>query len=157
LGADVLMMMFVVFRYVFYVTLRYVTFVLLLLLTTYATIGLTHLLSSIHPSIHDITQVDITVQFKPLADASSDLTYELQWKEVQQSWDTHKKSVAVNMTTKTNQEAVATPLNPGATYCVRLVCLSNGEALGEASHEIVVDTEQVGCTPTPDKSCCVVL
>jgi hypothetical protein len=51
----------------------------------------------------------------------------------------------------------ATDLDPGTTYCVRLSCVSGGGELGEASRELVVDTEQVGCTPTPKKSCCVIL
>mmetsp|Transcript_3520 Transcript_3520/g.5888 ORF Transcript_3520/g.5888 Transcript_3520/m.5888 type:complete len:116 (+) Transcript_3520:193-540(+) len=101
------------------------------------------------------TEVDITVQFKPLLDTS--LEYELQWKQVQENWQDHGKTAAIDASSGSgSQEAVATPLNPGETYCVRLVC-KNNQTTGEASKEMVVDTEQVGCTPTPDKSCCVVL
>mmetsp|Transcript_7655 Transcript_7655/g.11707 ORF Transcript_7655/g.11707 Transcript_7655/m.11707 type:complete len:112 (-) Transcript_7655:1338-1673(-) len=96
------------------------------------------------------TEVDITVSFKPLE--GQDMKYELQWKEVQASWDEHMKSSFV----ESPSEAVATNLEPGTTYCVRLVCV-DGDSKGEPSKEVIVDTEQVGCTPTADKkACCVV-
>jgi len=80
------------------------------------------------------------------------LKYELQWKEVHASWEEHKKFTMVESPT----EAVATNLEPGTTYCVRLVCVS-GDSKGEPSKEVIVDTEQIGCTPKPDKkACCVV-
>jgi hypothetical protein len=28
---------------------------------------------------------------------------------------------------------------------------------GEAGPELILDTEQVGCTPTPNKKCCIVM
>ena len=96
---------------------------------------------SLTPPAFSCLQVDITVQFKP----NDDSTYELQWKLYNES--EYTKSVAV----VTPEEVVATPLEPGQTYCVRLV-----GAGGEASKELIVDTEQLGCTPDK-KSCCVIL
>jgi hypothetical protein len=57
-----------------------------------------------------------------------------------------------------SSEAIATPLLPGQTYCLRLVCIqSDGEIIGDPSNELVCDTDQVGCTPTETKSCCTIL
>ena len=97
--------------------------------------------------------MDITVQFKPLSDTS--ISYVLEWKDVHES--SYSKSAQVSVSTTATTQAVATPLEPGRTYCVRLVCQKDGVAVGEPSKELICDTEQVGCTPTDKKSCCVVL
>lgn len=49
----------------------------------------------------------------------------------------------------------AVDLTPGTTYCIRCRCISNG-ATGEPGKELIIDTEQVGCTPKADKSCCII-
>jgi hypothetical protein len=41
-------------------------------------------------------------------------------------------------------------LNPGMTYCVRLVC--EGKDPGP---ELIIDTEQVGCTPKSSCNCAI--
>jgi len=46
-------------------------------------------------------------------------------------------------------------LNPGATYCVRLVPIDSEGEKGEPSPELIVDTEAVGCTPKQE-SCCAI-
>ena len=99
-------------------------------------------------------QVDITVQFKPLSDTS--VSYELQWKQIHEPEYIKSISVSAADPTATVVQAIATPLEPGQTYCVRLKCQQDG-VLGEPSQELICDTEQVGCTPTDQKSCCVVL
>jgi hypothetical protein len=52
-------------------------------------------------------------------------------------------------------KAEAEPLEPGKTYCVRLLYKDARGEPGSAGPELIVDTEQVGCTPA-QKSCCVV-
>jgi hypothetical protein len=91
------------------------------------------------------------VNFKAL---SGHGTYELQWKEIQAPWEAAGSTV-VNGNGKT--KAVASPLTPGTTYCLRLVVLSGDKASkGQPGPELIIDTEQVGCTPKADKGCCII-
>jgi hypothetical protein len=108
-------------------------------------------------------QTSITVQFQPLENAGSGASYVLQWKEYPDSWDggasesATSTSAAVAPASLAKMEAA--PLKPGTTYCVRLVLRSGGEEQGSdgpPSADLVVDTEQVGCTPQ-QKSCCALL
>ena len=89
------------------------------------------------------TQTSIAVKFEP---SGSD-AYTLQWKRHEQPWGAAQSKSLASGTTK----AEAVDLDPGTTYCIRLL---NG---GEAGPELILDTEQVGCTPTPNKKCCVVM
>jgi hypothetical protein len=89
------------------------------------------------------------VEFKP---ASGITDYELQWKEYPAKWDTPavgSKAVTANKKTKVE----ATNLQPGSTYCVRLRCAS----MDNPGPELIVDTEQVGCTPKSKKGGCIIL
>ena len=52
-------------------------------------------------------------------------------------------------TTKTQ----AIDLEPGTTYCIRLIHKDGTEAPGP---ELILDTEQVGCTPKASNSCCTI-
>jgi hypothetical protein len=78
----------------------------------------------------------------------------LQWKEVQAPWEAaESKTTPANEKTK----AVATNLNPGTSYCIRLLVVGgSGNNKGEPGKELIIDTEQVGCTPKAEKSCCVI-
>lgn len=49
----------------------------------------------------------------------------------------------------------ASDLNPGMTYCVRVHCVNNS-VKGEPGPDLIIDTEQVGCTPKSERSCCIV-
>jgi hypothetical protein len=92
-------------------------------------------------------QVDITVRFKP----DPSLSYQLQWKQIQELEFSHTMKIRPG-----SSEGIATPLLPGHTYCLRLVCIqSDGTIIGEPSPELVCDTDQVGCTPET-KSCCTI-
>jgi hypothetical protein len=95
----------------------------------------------------------------------SGASYVLQWKEHPDSWEGGASeatksadggSAPAASSPLTKMEAA--PLKPGTTYCVRLVIRSKegGAADGSPSAELVVDTEQVGCTPQ-QKSCCALL
>jgi len=97
-------------------------------------------------------QTCITVQFTPVAGVN----YQLQWKEAPATWENDSKSMAVNSNGDAALLKVETdqPLQPGTTYCLRLADASDN---GKFGPELVVDTEQVGCTPKADKSCCVIV
>ena len=102
-------------------------------------------------------QTEITVEFKPLVEPG--VVYKLQWKNHAQDWlsaagNEKKVTPGGNMTTK----AIATNLEPGNTYCVRLVVVDSatGAEKGPPGKELVLDTEQVGCTPKT-KGGCVIL
>jgi hypothetical protein len=92
-------------------------------------------------------QTSISVEFRP---TDSQSTYVLQWKEHPQSWDTAKSMELLAGAVK----AEAEDLQPGTTYCIRLASKDGGQQPGP---ELIIDTEQVGCTPKADKSCCVIL
>lgn len=104
-------------------------------------------------SISTCRQTDITVQFTPVAGCTN---YELSWKEHAAPWESASSTRVVAAGGKTKVSAEG--LEPGTTYCVRLsaIDLASG-AKGEPGKELVLDTEQVGCTPTDSKSCCTIL
>jgi len=91
------------------------------------------------------------VQFKAEAGHSS---YELQWKEVQQPWESAGGNVSSVQGTSGKTKAVATNLNPGTSYCIRLVVVGGDKSKGQPGPELIIDTEQVGCTPK-QKSCLI--
>ena len=101
------------------------------------------------PTYYVYHQTTIAVEFKP---SSSTNDYKLEWKRVEQKQWTGAASTQVKAGSgggkKTKAEAY--DLEPGSTYCVRLV------ADGEPGPELVIDTEQVGCTPKAEKSCCII-
>jgi hypothetical protein len=96
-----------------------------------------------------ILQTTLSVEFTPV-DANT--TYMLQWKVYPVAWDSASlvSQMELNPGTK---KAQATDLEPGTTYCIRLV---DKGGLQQPGPELVLDTEQVGCTPKANKSCCIV-
>jgi hypothetical protein len=90
------------------------------------------------------------VEFKPNASITQ---YELQWKDIAQKWDSCSSNVTAASAASKKCKAEATDLNPGMTYCVRLVCISASGAKGEPGPELIIDTEQVGCTPKSGGPC----
>jgi hypothetical protein len=102
------------------------------------------------------SKTEITVEFKPLVEPG--VAYKLQWKNYAQDWlsaagNEKKVTPGGNLTTK----AIATNLEPGQTYCVRLVVIDSatGVEKGPPGKELVLDTEQVGCTPKTSKGCVI--
>jgi hypothetical protein len=86
------------------------------------------------------------------------LSYVLQWKEYPDSWDGCASQKAEGAAPAAAKIEIA-PLNPGSTYCVRLALAVAATPPGEVAStgpEMVVDTEQVSCTPQ-QKGCCAVL
>lgn len=69
-----------------------------------------------------ILQTTISVEFKPVSSIS---TYELQYKSVEQPWST-LKSMTVPHSSGNKGKAEAHDLQPGTTYCLRLVCVQGG-------------------------------
>mmetsp|Transcript_19421 Transcript_19421/g.36245 ORF Transcript_19421/g.36245 Transcript_19421/m.36245 type:complete len:115 (+) Transcript_19421:121-465(+) len=101
----------------------------------------------------EAAETTISVQFKPL---SSIVKYELQWKEVEKEWTNPSGSTTVSATNgQGNIKAEINDLNPGMTYCIRAVCL-NSSSKGAPGPDLIIDTEQVGCTPKAEKSCCTI-
>ena len=86
------------------------------------------------------------MEFKPLTSVAD---YELQWKEYPQKWET-AGSKSFSAKSKKKIKVEATNLNPGMTYCVRLTCPET-----DPGPELIIDTEQVGCTPK--SSFCAIL
>ena len=107
-------------------------------------------------SSHTRLQTDITVEFTP---AEGCTQYELSWKEYPAPWGAATGSTMVTAATgSTKTQVAAEGLEPGTTYCVRLTAVDpHSGAKGTPGKELVLDTEQVGCTPTDRKSCCVIL
>uniref|UniRef100_A0A7S2R1G5 Fibronectin type-III domain-containing protein n=1 Tax=Eucampia antarctica TaxID=49252 RepID=A0A7S2R1G5_9STRA len=97
------------------------------------------------PTLVEATETVISVDFSPEASVQK---YELKWKDyAAQSWD----SKQVEFTTSDGKINVeVTNLNPGTTYCLKLV--AEGK---EEGPELIVDTETIGCTPK-QKTCCTV-
>jgi len=91
------------------------------------------------------------VEFQPVPSIK---TYSLEWKAIQEDWSS-PKSLKVQ-TSGGKGKAEAHDLEPGMTYCLRLVCVS-GASKGEPGPELIIDTEQVGCTPQQKSGCpCVI-
>ena len=96
-------------------------------------------------------QTEITVEFTPIASVE---TYCMEWKKHGgASWDNARSTT---VTAKKKKQATATGLEPGFPYCVRMSCVDATGRNGQPGPELVVDTEQVGCTPQ-QKSCCTIL
>jgi hypothetical protein len=99
-----------------------------------------------------LPQTSLTVQFPPPAGS---IKVVLQWKEhACPSWDQGGSKVIPLVSAQEKLQIEADSLEPGKSYQLRLV-YSRGDDQVEGP-EIVLDTEQVGCTPKPDKSCCII-
>jgi hypothetical protein len=97
-----------------------------------------------------ILQTTIRVEFIP---HDSIPEYELHWKPIEASWDQAESSeVTASGSIKTCQ-AEAYNLEPGMTYCVRLLCVSE-DGKGTPGKELIIDTEQVGCAPKSEGCGC---
>ena len=98
-------------------------------------------------------QTTIAVEFKPIESISD---YELQWKSIEKQWDNNNlSSCAVKADNSKTCKTEAYDLDPGMTYCVRLVCTVDGTK-GSPCKELIIDTEQVGCGPKKKKSGCLI-
>lgn len=85
--------------------------------------------------------------------SSSPPSYTLQWKEQSQpSWDATIQSRPIT-STDTVINTSADDLQPGTTYCLRLY----DNDTQQCSAELIVDTEQVGCTPGQKSGCACII
>jgi hypothetical protein len=98
-------------------------------------------------------QTTISVEFKPLPSIAK---YELEWKEVEKGWDKPAGSTSTSDVGGNKIKVEAIDLTPGMTYCIRAVCVGADGGKGAPGPELIIDTEQVGCTPKAEKSCCIV-
>ena len=99
-------------------------------------------------SLISLIQTTIQVEFKPFSDVTD---YELQWKEYPAKWDTAGMHTApIQASGKKKVKAECNDLQPGSTYCVRLSCAGR-----DPGPELIIDTEQVGCTPKSSGGCVI--
>lgn len=96
-------------------------------------------------------QTTISVQFKSVSVADK---YQLEYKRFEQDWASATSITLVPEGGLVKGEAV--DLEPGATYCLRVYCIASDGTKGAPGNDLIVDTEQVGCTPQAEKSCCVI-
>jgi hypothetical protein len=75
--------------------------------------------------------------------------YKLQWKEHPQPWESAASKELKAFATSAEIE----DLQPGTTYCIRL---ASTDGSLEPGPELILDTEQVGCTPQAKKGCCTI-
>ena len=102
------------------------------------------------------SQTTIALKFEPLNDAT--LQYVLEWKEYPAPNYDDAKNKKMDIKASDANRIEAEPLEPGKTYCVRLAAVDSSGNRGEPCKELVLDTEQVGCTPKSDKgACCTIL
>ncbi|VEU37413.1 unnamed protein product [Pseudo-nitzschia multistriata] len=101
----------------------------------------------------EASETTISIQFKPVSSVGK---YELEWKLVEHEWTSPIGKTTVKGEGKL-LKAEAVDLDPGMTYCLRAFCLgADGSKGHSAGPELIIDTEQVGCTPKAEKSCCVI-
>ena len=102
------------------------------------------------------SQTTISVQFKPVSSIDK---YELEWKQIEHQWTKPAGNTTLSVM-KEGQMVTgeAIDLDPGMTYCVRSICLDPNDhtSKGTPGPELIIDTEQVGCTPKQKKSCCII-
>jgi len=84
--------------------------------------------------------------------------YEQSWED---SWDKESQSKKINpgLSLEGGKSkkilCVAENLNPGCSYCVRLLAHDvNGDIQGDPGPELIIDTEAVSCTPKA-KTCII--
>ena len=104
---------------------------------------------SVHLLFTHSMQTTIDVEFKPISSISS---YELQWKSIEKDWSGLTSTPVSVSSDSVKSKAQAHNLEPGTTYCLRLVCIRSGSK-GEPGPELIIDTEQVGCTPKQKGGC----
>jgi hypothetical protein len=98
-------------------------------------------------------QTTISLQFQPLTSIDR---YELQWKLAEHEWSNPAGTMTALANGKPKIQAEAVNLTPGMTYCIRACCIDSSGAKGVPGPELIIDTEQVGCTPKAEKSCCII-
>lgn len=102
----------------------------------------------------EAAETTISVQFKPVSSIDK---YELEWKQIENQWEAAQDKTTVSVGNEGQLvKGEAVDLDPGMTYCIRAVCINSDGSKGSPGPELIIDTEQVGCTPKAEKSCCVI-
>ena len=99
-------------------------------------------------------QTTVEVEFSPDDSVAS---YDLCYKIYQQTWEQQKvKAIGKDLLKEGGNVQIAIEeLEPGTTYCFRLVAKDTDGANGEPGPELIIDTEAISCTPKTRR--CVIL
>mmetsp|Transcript_7695 Transcript_7695/g.8930 ORF Transcript_7695/g.8930 Transcript_7695/m.8930 type:complete len:117 (+) Transcript_7695:118-468(+) len=99
----------------------------------------------------EATETTISVQYKPISSIDK---YGLEWKQIEHQWTKPAGNTTLSVQIEGKMiTGEAINLDPGMTYCVRSFCFDSDGSKGTAGPELIIDTEQVGCTPKSEKSC----
>lgn len=91
------------------------------------------------------TQTIVELEFSP--DDSSD-SYDLCYKVYQQTWEQQRvKAIGKDLLKGANVQVAIDELEPGTTYCFRLMAKLSDGSKGEPGPELIIDTEAISCTP----------
>ena len=98
-------------------------------------------------------QTTVEVEFSPDDSVAS---YDLCYKIYQQTWEQQKvKAIGKDLLKGGNVQVAIEELEPGTTYCFRLVAKDADGTKGEPGPELIIDTEAISCTPKTRR--CVIL
>ena len=91
------------------------------------------------------TQTIVELEFPP---DDSSVSYDLCYKVYQQTWEQQRvKAIGKDLLKDGNVQVAIEELEPGTTYCFRLVAKASDGSKGEPGPELIIDTEAVSCTP----------
>ena len=83
-------------------------------------------------------------------------SYDLCYKIYQQTWEQQKvEAIGKDLLKGGNVQIAIEELEPGTTYCFRLVAKDTDGTKGEPGPELIIDTEAISCTPKTRR--CVIL
>ena len=78
----------------------------------------------------------------------------MEWKQIENQWTQLSGSTTLLVESEGKMiTGEAINLDPGMTYCVRSFCYDTDGRKGQPGKELIIDTEQVGCTPKRESSC----
>ena len=91
------------------------------------------------------TQTIVELEFSPYDSSDS---YELCYKVYQQTWENQRaKAIGKDLLKDASVQVAIEQLEPGTTYCFRLLPIASDGSKGEPGPELIIDTEAISCTP----------
>ena len=90
-------------------------------------------------------QTIVELEFSPYDSSDS---YELCYKVYQQTWEQQRaKAIGKDLLKGASVQVAIEELEPGTTYCFRLLAIASDGSKGEPGPELIIDTEAISCTP----------